>query len=112
MVKDVAISAGDSLIIDANMPGGQTLQQHTTNSTTISKIQAGGWDFVVLQEQSQIPSFPEGQVATMMYPYARYLDSVINANNTCAETIFYMTWGRKNGDAQNCPNFPPLSTRP
>ena len=110
LVKDAAASVGDNLIIDANMPGGQTLQQHTTNANTISKIQAGGWDFVVLQEQSQIPSFPEGQVAPLMYPAARYLDSTINASNVCAETIFYMTWGRKNGDAANCPNFTPLCT--
>lgn len=110
MVKDVSTSAGDNLIVDSNSPGGQTLQNHISNTTSMSKIQQGGWDYVVLQEQSQLPSFPDNQVVGTMYPAAKYLDSVINASNTCAETIFYMTWGRKNGDQANCPNFPPLCT--
>lgn len=110
MVRDVSQSAGDNLSFDANSPGGQTLQNHISNTNTMSKIQQGGWDYVVLQEQSQVPSFPESQMAPLMYPAARYLDSVINANNSCAETIFYMTWGRKNGDQANCAFFPPLCT--
>jgi hypothetical protein len=65
---------------------------------------------VVLQEQSQRPSFPIGQVESSVYPYAKKLDSLINAANPCAETVFYNTWGRKNGDAANCGNFPPLCT--
>ena len=63
-----------------------------------SRIRSGSWDFVVLQEQSQLPSFPIEQVTAEVFPYARYLDSVIKAHNSCAQTIFYMTWGRKNGD--------------
>jgi hypothetical protein len=35
--------------------------------------------------------------------------AILNAN-PCTETIFYMTWGRKNGDAQNCPNLPEVCT--
>ncbi|MCQ2280466.1 MAG: T9SS type A sorting domain-containing protein, partial [Bacteroidales bacterium] len=27
-----------------------------------------------------------------------------------ANIVFYMTWGRKNGDATNCANYPPLCT--
>ena len=110
LIKQVSISAGDTVVYDANTPGGQTFQNHSTNSTTISKIQAGNWDYVVLQEQSQLPSFPDGQVASDMYPFAKYLDSMINASNSCVETIFYQTWGRKNGDAANCGFFPPLCT--
>ena len=110
LIKQASLSAGDTLVYDANTPGGQTLQNHSNNATTISKIQVGNWDFVVLQEQSQLPSFPEGQVVADMYPFAKYLDSAINASNSCVETIFYQTWGRKNGDAANCGFFPPLCT--
>jgi hypothetical protein len=108
LVADVATSAGDTLIVDSNTPGGYTLQQHSTNSTSLSKIAAGNWDFVVLQEQSQLPSFPDGDVETYVFPYAKILDSIINANDPCAETVFYMTWGRKNGDASNCSSWPPV----
>lgn len=110
LVHDVAESAGDSLVYNSVTPGGYTLEQHTTNNNTLNQIAAGNWDFVVLQEQSQRPSFPIGQVSQDVYPYARELDSLINFHNTCVETVFYMTWGRKNGDAGNCPFWPPVCT--
>lgn len=110
MVADVATSMGDTLIFDSNAPGGQTLQGHSTNATSLAKIAAGNWDYVVLQEQSQLPSFPIGQVETSVFPYAQILDNHINAQNPCAETVFYMTWGRKNGDASNCASWPPVCT--
>ncbi|HRP90094.1 MAG TPA: PKD domain-containing protein [Edaphocola sp.] len=110
LVKQMAATGGDTLEYESSTPGGYTLQQHTTNSTTLNLIQNGNWDFVILQEQSQLPSFPDQDVANMVYPYAKALDSIIKLNNPCATTLFYMTWGRKNGDSQNCPNFPPLCT--
>ncbi len=110
MIADMAAATGDTLIYDRSTPGGFTLQGHSTNATTISKIKAGNWDYVVLQEQSQRPSFPISQVQTSVFPYARLLDSLINHHDSCAETVFYMTWGRKNGDASNCAFFPPLCT--
>lgn len=110
MVHDVAKGMGDSVFYDSNTPGGYTFQGHSTNITSISKIQSQSWDYVVLQEQSQIPSLSPLQVATDCFPYAQKLDSIIVANNNCTETVFYMTWGRKNGDATFCGSYPPVCT--
>lgn len=110
MVADAAISTGDTFIFDSNSPGSYTLQGHSTNATSLAKIGVGNWDYVILQEQSQRPSLPIGQVATDVFPYAHVLDSIINAENPCAETVFYMTWGRKYGDASNCASWPPVCT--
>jgi len=109
-VAGLALSGGDTLVYDSSTPGGYTLQQHCTNSTTLSLIAEGNWDYVILQEQSQLPSFPDEQVAEEVYPYAKKLDSLIKAHNDCAKTVFYVTWGRKNGDAMNCAVFPPVCT--
>ena len=110
LTRDIAASMGDTLEIDSNTPGGYTFQMHTTNTTSLNKIMQGNWDFVILQEQSQLPSFPYSQVETECFPFAEFLDSVINQYNTCGETMFYMTWGRKNGDASNCALWPPVCT--
>lgn len=110
MTANLALSNGDSLIYDSNMPGGYTFQNHSLDNNSLGKIMLGNWDYVVLQEQSQRPSFPIGQVITDVFPYARFLDSMITHYNPCAETIFYMTWGRKNGDASNCISWPPVCT--
>src|SRR5690625_1970123 len=110
IVKDFALSNNDTLIYAAHTPGSATLQNHSTNSTVLNLIQQGHWDFVVLQEQSQIPSFPDPQVQNMFFPGAESMNNLIKQYNPCAKTLFFITWGRKNGDAQNCPNFPPLCT--
>ena len=78
LFADVAHSAGDSVIFDSNAIGGYTLQNHSTDATSLAKIMAGGWNMVVLQEQSQMPSFPIAQVQSSVYPYARQLDSLIH----------------------------------
>lgn len=110
LVADLALSTNDTLIYDSNTPGGHTLQGHFSNTTSKGKIMAGGWDYVVLQEQSQLPSFPDAQVESEVFPYATLLDSMVRQYNACANTMFYMTWGRKNGDAANCPTWPPVCT--
>lgn len=110
MVSFIARSMGDSLYTESSTPGGYTLQSHTTNANTQAKLRAGGWDYVILQDQSQRPSFPPSQVATDVLPYAKMLVDTARAYNSCVSPIFYMTWGRKNGDASNCPSYPPLCT--
>ncbi len=107
---DLALSKGDTVIFDSSAPGGYTFNLHTTNATTISKINQQPWDYVVLQEQSQMPAFPPTQVATDTYPYATQLNNIILANDSCTETVFYMTWGRENGDSSNCAAYPPICT--
>lgn len=100
LVANLAASEGNQLIIDANAPGGYQLIQHATNPTTLSKIIAKKWDFVIIQEQSQKPSFPDQQVATTVYPYAAILVDSIRSNFKCSVPLFYDTWGRENGDSQ------------
>jgi hypothetical protein len=109
-LTQLSLSLGDSIIYDSNCPGGYTFNLHSTNVTTLQKIGTPGWDYVVLQAQSQEPSFSPAQVAAETYPYATKLDSLIHVTNPCARTLFYMTWGRKYGDASNCPFYPPVCT--
>jgi len=109
-LQQIAIGLGDSIEYDSNALGSATLQTHCSNAATLSKLQQPGWDYVVIQAQSQEPSFDPVQVATDTYPYAQILDSLVHVTNPCAETLFFMTWGRKNGDASNCAVYPPVCT--
>src|SRR5947208_505991 len=74
--------------------------------STINKIMTGGWDYVVIQGQSQEPIVASSQFNSG----ASALHSLIKHYNPCAVTMPYMTWGRKNGDAANCPFFPVMCT--
>lgn len=108
LICEMMSSTGESIEYQISAPGGCTFQQHCIVSS--SYIQQGNWDYVVLQEQSQLPSFPEEQFMQDCYPYAASLCSMTQEYNADARIIFYMTWGRKNGDQQNCPIYPPLCT--
>lgn len=110
IVQGITTSMGDTLTFDSYVPGGKTASAHWNDATTKAKITQGGWDYVVIQCQSQEPSFSPGQVMSGTYPYLKSLDSLVKATNSCAEVLYYMTWGRKNGDAVNCPNYPPICT--
>lgn len=110
LVYDVALSTGDTLIVDSHTPGGQRLLDHAASPAAISKIFSNKWDFVVLQAQSQEPSWPIQQVQLEVFKYATILCDTVRANYPCTRPVFFMTWGRKNGDAMNCPNWPPVCT--
>ncbi len=69
-------------------PGGYTLKHHWNDAKTLDVIRSGGWDVVVLQEQSQTSVVN----AADFFDYARKLDSEIK--RVGAETILFMTWER------------------
>lgn len=108
LVSQIYTTAGETFDYTMSAPGGCTFQQHC--SASLPYIQQGDWDYVVLQEQSQLPSFPIGQFMQESYPYAQELCSLIRQYNPDAKIVFYMTWGRKNGDSQNGQYYPPLNT--
>ena len=107
MVSDIALSMGDTMTYTSNTPGGCTFEMHCHNQS-MTMICDGGWDFVVLQEQSQLPAFPMDSVELYVFPFAQQLVDSIYAHNSCAEPMFFMTWGRKNGDTEF--GYPPMDT--
>ncbi|WP_313113765.1 T9SS type A sorting domain-containing protein [Aequorivita sediminis] len=102
MVSEMANSTGDILIYDSNTPGGYRFMDHASNNTTLTKINSDNWDYVALQGQSQETSLSQAQMETEVFPYVEALSHAIRTNNECSQPLFYMTWGRKDGDAQNC----------
>lgn len=110
MVENAAASMGYSFSTTSLTPGGATLYQHTQNQSTYNQMAAASWNYVVFQAQSQEPSFPNSQVSVQTLPYADQLVDSLRSIAPCAQPTFFRTWGRKYGDAANCPFFPPLCT--
>ena len=110
MVKQIALSFGDTLNYESSTPGGASFGMHATNATTISKINQQAWDYVVLQAQSQEAALSTNYVNTNVYPAVQSLIDIIENSSTCIEPMFFMTWGRKYGDANNCAPWPPVCT--
>lgn len=100
MVSDLSSSLNDVLYFDSNTPGGQTFQSHAANPVNYQKMEAQPWDYILLQGQSQEPSFPFNQVNTATLPYALQLADSAKAIQPCSQVNYFMTWGRQNGDPQ------------
>lgn len=76
---------------------GATLEGHLAAAGTLEKLEAGGWDYVILQEQSVMPSQPEER-RSHMYPAVRRLHTRAEAMG--AKTVLFMTWARRFGFPQ------------
>jgi len=109
--RELALSLGETVEVEMVAPGGFRLEQHFENQPTRDAIASRPWDVVVLQEQSQIPSVdPSNTALAVMLGSARLLVEMVKENRECTLPVFYMTWGRENGDDQQCPTWPPVCT--
>ena len=94
LVRLLAEGAGHPLVTGMSAPGGFTLRQHAAHEPTRAAILGGGWDRVVLQEQSQVPVISHWRDAWMT-PAALTLDSL--AAWAGSATTLFMTWGWRAG---------------
>lgn len=99
LVQSLSTAAGKTMIVDSNMPGGMTVSGHINDPTSLSKISQGTWDYVVIQEQSQIPSIDFYRYNDM-YPAMNDLKVLVEQSIPCSRIITYMTWGRRFGGQQ------------
>lgn len=108
MFSQIALSFGDTVNTSMVAPGGYTFADHHYAPATQSAIASQQWDYVVLQEQSQFGALPLNETFSNVSATALTYD--IQASSECAYPVFFMTWGRKTGDAQNCPQYPEVCT--
>jgi len=95
IVNSLASEAGDSLQCDESIALGQSLEYHLTNTAALAVIDAGAYDFVVLQEYSWYPTVPEYRDGKM-FPCVRTFDDHIRRAG--GRTVLYQTWGYPSGD--------------
>lgn len=110
MVAAIAKSRRLAVNCESYAPGGARLSQHASNPEVAKKIKEKPWDFVVFQEQSQLPAFPENQLSRAVFPYAKKLTETARSANSKTKVVFYMTMAHRNGDPDNKNVFPELET--
>ena len=102
-----------SAITEMHALGGYTLGGHAADaqkqSEPYGKLSKQAWDFVILQDQSQVPGFPEGQQDKQAsLDGSVYLADL--ADKAGAQVALLVTWGRLNGDATNPLLYPDFET--
>jgi len=100
---NLARAGGHKTEVGMSAQGGWMLADHVKSSDTIAKINSEKWTFVVLQEQSEVPSIQSSRTQEM-YPAARVL--VADVRQIGAEPIFFITWAYRDGlPASGMPNY-------
>lgn len=97
IVRELAASAGTGVPeIKATTPGGKTLLQHLHLPATLTLIDEGRWDVVILQGQSQEAALAEkSEIArTNFLQGAAGLYDRIKTNSPQARVVLYQTWAR------------------
>jgi len=102
--EKLAKSEGKKIVVGQVTRGGWTLAKHAASQETLGRISGGNWDVVVLQEQSMLPAFPAGQRNQQMNPPAKKLVDAVRSSG--AIPVFFLTWGRRDGDKINAAVFP------
>lgn len=100
MFDSISTHLNKPVITGSKTNGGYTFQNHYNDAQTFNAIHQNDWNLIVLQAQSQEPSFPYSQVTTNTLPYSNLLADSAFASGECTNVMYYMTWGRENGDPQ------------
>ena len=95
-LRRIAAGNGRKLRVAQVTHGGWSLAQHVEDGEALHEIREGGWDVVVIQEQSRIPAVPARRTREMI-PKVRVLAREARAAG--AVPVLYQTWGRRDGDA-------------
>lgn len=104
IIEEIASNESKVFKHESVTPGGCTLFLHLEESQgSLAKIRKGNWDYVILQEQSQLPVIDYYRHNTLKPSYKALHDSIMRYNPQ-AKVIGYMTWGRQYG-GQQCVNF-------
>lgn len=89
LLSELAAARGVIVKHELISTGGASLRTHWNAGIAAKAIIAGGYDYVVLQEQSTLPV----KNAQRMAENVRLFDAEIRRANS--KTVLYMTWARK-----------------
>jgi hypothetical protein len=98
MFAALAKAGGHPIQTGMVAPGGWTLAEHLKSAQTLDALQSSRWDFVVIQEQSEIPSVEQSR-SQDMFPAADALVQKIRQSG--AQPIFFLTWAHRDGWPEN-----------
>lgn len=96
--SELAKSGGHTVETGTAADKGGSLADYVLSASIREKIQSSKWDFIVLQEQSQIPA-SQNLRTEKMYPAARELVQQIRADG--ATPIFFQTSANSDGWPEN-----------
>jgi hypothetical protein len=97
MVAELADSVGMRIEVEAVTKGGAGLRDHLRDGVASERIKSGDFDYVVIQEQSALPSDTTA-AHELMFPAANAFAT--QAASSGAQLVLFETWGHRSGFPQ------------
>jgi hypothetical protein len=94
LVEGLAAAEGRPVVARLFTVGGARLSEHAANPRVAAAMDKVPWDYVVLQEHSELPSRPDAD--RRVYPAVRRLAGL--ARTAGSRVLLYQTWGYRAGD--------------
>lgn len=110
MVRQMAISSSRTLIYEQHSPPSTFVSDHAESSELEGKLDDQKWDFVTIQAQSLEPVLAAQNMDDNVYPSIMTLVDKIKSNSETSTPLFFMTWGREDGDSSLCGPLPDVCT--
>lgn len=95
--KEIAWSQGHYADCDIFISGGYTMKAHLANKYSREVIQRGGFDYVMLQDQSFRPTLKDTEDDEGALKYMQKMVSLVRTHSPKANILLEITWGRKYG---------------
>jgi hypothetical protein len=109
----LAASRGTPVDVVAHAPGGSTSTSAVAlaDSAFMEKtLPSKDWDFVVVQEHSELPALRFAPAGHEVGSALRRLIERVRSSSPRAHIVLLATWGYKDGDHDNCAFDPGLCT--
>ena len=95
--KQMALRAGHYTDCVVSVVGGYSMEQHRVLGPTIEKVEAGGYDYAVLQEQSYELVFTDTEDDMGRMEQMGEMVAFVRQHNPKVQPVISLTWGRKTG---------------
>ena len=109
LVQGFASASGCTINVQSETPPGIGFAEHVEGGAAAA-IGRDNWDVVVLQNQSQRAGLPLEDVEAQSLPHALTLAAWVEENHNPTRLVLYATWGRRDGDTENCSYYPQVCT--
>jgi hypothetical protein len=97
MFRKICKAKGRIVHVEMNTRSGASFSEHTQRPDMYESFQKQKWDYVILQGFSRELSFTPQYLDSATVPYVSQIIDSVKKYSPCANVLFYMTWGYKEG---------------
>jgi len=97
----IAESKNKKIHVEWNTQSGSSFAIHSERVELYKAIKKRQWDYVILQGYSREFAVSNSHIDTATVPYLSAIIDSVKEYQPCANLLFYVTWGYKNGFAES-----------